>query len=160
MKKNHTAQNKTVAIARFSQSVGCCRQAQVVFFSIHCVIGGVKTRRVPLFGGAPPGFVGSAPQQQRRRGSASVAQRPRGTNGHTHKSAQLCACAWLEGGRGGGVDGFVEWGRRGWMVLEEEEEEGKERKTHTANEKNKCTMKKKKTSAAAIIQNKTFNSLS
>jgi hypothetical protein len=45
MKKNHTAQNKTVAIARFSQSVGCCRQAQVVFFSIHCVIGGVKTRR-------------------------------------------------------------------------------------------------------------------
>jgi hypothetical protein len=28
---------------------------------------------------------------------------------------------------------------------------------HTANEKNKCTMKKKKTSAAA--QNKTFNSL-
>jgi hypothetical protein len=35
-----------------------------------------------------------------------------------------------------------------------------ERKTHTANEKNKCTMKKKKTSAAAIIQNKTFNSLS
>ena len=106
MKKNHTAQNKTVAIARFSQSVGCCRQAQVVFFSIHCVIGGVKTRRVPLFGGAPPGFVGSAPQQQRRRGSASVAQRPRGTNGHTHKSAQLCACAWLEGGRGGG---------RGWF---------------------------------------------
>ena len=130
-----------------------------MFFSIHCVIGGVKTRRVPLFGGAPPGFVGSAPQQ-RRRGSASVAQRPRGTNGHTHKSAQLCACAWLEGGRGGeGVDGFVEWGRRGWVVLEEEEE-GKERKTHTANEKNKCTMKKKKTSAAAIIQNKTFNSLS
>jgi hypothetical protein len=56
------------------------------------------------------------------------------------------------------VDGFVEWGRRGWVVLEEEE--GKERKTHTANEKNKCTMKKKKTSAAAIIQNKTFNSLS
>lgn len=78
----------------------------------------------------------------------------------THTSAQLCcACAWLEGGRGGEVDGFVEWGRRGWVVLEEEEE-GKERKTHTANEKNKCTMKKKKTSAAAIIQNNTFNSLS
>ena len=116
MKKNHTAQNKTVAIARFSQSVGCCRQAQVVFFSIHCVIGGVKTRRVPLFGGAPPGFVGSAPQQQRRRGSASVAQRPRGTNGHTHKSAQLCACAWLEGGRGGVC--MVLWsggGEDGWF---------------------------------------------
>ena len=157
MKKNHTAQNKTVTIARFSQSVGCC-QAQVVFFSIHCVIGGVKTRRVPLFGGAPAGFVGSAPQQ-RRRGSASVAQRPRGTNGHTQKSAQLCcACAWLEGGRGG--EWMVLWsggGEDGWFWRRKKKGR-KER--HTANEKNKCTMKKKKTSAAAIIQNKTFNSLS
>ena len=131
MKKNHTAQNKTVTIARFSQSVGCCRQAQVVFFSIHCVIGGVKTRRVPLFGGAPPGFVGSAPQQ-RRRGSASVAQRPRGTNGHTHKSAQLCACAWLEGGRGG--EWMVLWsgggGEDGWFWRRRKKKKGrKERHT-------------------------------
>ena len=131
MKKNHTAQNKTVTIARFSQSVGCCRQAQVVFFSIHCVIGGVKTRRVPLFGGAPPGFVGSAPQQQRRRGSASVAQRPRGTNGHTHKSAQLCACAWLEGGRGGG-EWMVSWsggGEDGWFWRRKKKKGRKERHT-------------------------------
>ncbi len=39
---------------------------------------------------------------------------------------------------GGGEDG----------VVLKEEEEGKERKTHTTNEKNKCT-----------IKNKTFNSL-
>ena len=115
MKKNHTAQNKTVAIARFSQSVGCCRQAQVVFFSIHCVIGGVKTRRVPLFGGAPPGFVGSAPQQ-RRRGSASVAQRPRGTG--THRKVRNSARARGEREGGGGGEWMVLWsggGEDGWF---------------------------------------------
>ncbi len=87
-------------------------------------------------------------------GSASVAQRPRGTNGHTQNSAQLCACAWLEGGRGVGVYGFVEWGRRrGWVILEEEEEEeGKERKTHTPRVKKKQMLlhnEKEETSAAA-----------
>ena len=131
-----------------------------MFFSIHCVIGGVKTRRVPLFGGAPPGFCGlrsaaAAPRVRQRRTASK-----RNERAHTQKCATLRVRV-VRGREGGGVDGFVEWGRRrGWVVLEEEEEEeGKERKTHTANEKNKCTMKKKKTSAAAIIQNKTFNSL-
>ncbi len=109
----------------------------------------------------PPGFCGlrsaAASPRVRQRRTASK----RNERAHTQKCATLRVRV-VRGREGGGVDGFVEWGRRGWMVLEEEEEEGKERKTHTANEKNKCTMKKKKTSAAAIIiiQNKTFNSLS
>ena len=47
---------------------------------------------------------------------------------HTEKCATLRVRVVRGREGGGGVDGFVEWGRRGWVVLEEEE--GKERKTH------------------------------
>ena len=52
---------------------------------------------------------------------------------HTEKCATLCVRG-VRGREGGCVHGCVEWGRRGWVVLEEEEE-GKERKTHTTSEK-------------------------
>jgi hypothetical protein len=101
-----------------------------VFFSIHCVVaggGGGKTRRVTLFGGAPAGFVGSAPQQQRRRGSVPASHSVQEERAHTETCATLRVRV-VRGREGGGVDGFVEWGRRGWMMMVLEE--GKERKTH------------------------------
>ena len=109
-----------------------------MFFSIHCVIvggggsgvGWWKTRRVPLFGGAPPpGFV--APL---RSSSSSGAEGPPASHSVQEERAHTEKCATLRvrvvsGREGVCVHGFVEWGRRGWVVLEEEEE-GKERKTH------------------------------
>ncbi len=90
-------------------------------------VGVVEDKKGASFWRGPPPRVlwlrsaaAAAPRVRQRRTASK-------RDGHTQKSAQLCA--WLEGGRGGGVDGFVEWGRRGWVVLEEEEE-GKERKTH------------------------------
>ena len=125
-----------------------------MFFSIHCVIGGVKTRRVPLFGGAPPGFV--APLRSSGAEGPPASHSVQEERAHTEKCATLRVRV-VRGREGGGVDGFVEWGRRGWMVLEEEE--GKERKTHTTSEKKQMHNEKEETSAAAAAQNKTFDSL-
>ena len=110
--------------------------------------GGRQEGCLFLEGPPPPGFV--APL---RSSSSSGAEGPPASHSVQEERAHTEKCATLRvrvvrGREGGCVHGFVEWGRRrGWVVLEEEEE-GKERKTHTANEKNKCT-----------IKNKTFNSL-
>ena len=83
----------------------------------------VEDKKGASFWRGPPGFCGSAPQQ-RRQGSASVQEE----RAHTEKCATLRVRV-VRGREGVCVHGFVEWGRRGWVVLEEEEE-GKERKTH------------------------------
>jgi hypothetical protein len=62
---------------------------------------------------------------------SSCAEGPPASHSVQEERANTETCATLRvrvvrGREGGGVDGFVEWGRRGWMVLEE----GKERKTH------------------------------
>ncbi len=97
-------------------------------------------------------------------GSASVAQRPRGTNGHTQNSAQLCACAWLEGGRGG--EWMVLWsgggGEDGWFWRRRRKKKGRKER-HTPRVKKKQMLqhneKEETSAAAAAAQNKTFNSL-
>jgi hypothetical protein len=109
-----------------------------VFFSIHCVIvggggvgggGGRQEGCLFLEGPPPPGFV--APL---RSSSSSGAEGPPASHSVQEERAHTEKCATLRvrvvrGREGGCVHGFVEWGRRGWVVLEEEEE-GKERKTH------------------------------
>ena len=76
-----------------------------MFFSIHCVIvgggrgGGGGRQEGCLFLEGPPRVLwlrsaAAAPRVRQRRTASK-------RNGHTQKSAQLCACAWLEGGRGG-----------------------------------------------------------
>ncbi len=62
---------------------------------------------------------------------SSGAEGPPASHSVQEERAHTETCATLRvrvvrGREGGEVDGFVEWGRRGWMVLEE----GKERKTH------------------------------
>ena len=82
-----------------------------MFFSIHCVIVGgggewggvVEDKKGASFWRGPP------PRGLWLRSAAAAAAAPRvrqrrtasKRKGHTQKSAQLCACAWLEGGKGG-----------------------------------------------------------
>ncbi len=108
----------------------------------------LKTRRVPLFGGAPAGFM--APLR------SSGAKGPPASHSVQEERAHTETCATLRvrvvRGRKGG-EWMVLWswgGEDGWFWKKGRKER------HTTNEKNKFTMKKKKTSAA---QNKTFNSL-